>query len=219
MIMMLFSAGLFMACQSEVDTKQAAEVKEVSAETKKPNPMASKKLVKKPAPGAKLTPAGMDKNALPLSESSKVEFIGAKVTGDHRGGFKTVKGGASVGDDGKITAVNLEIDMTSVYADPFAYAEKFVSHLKDEDFFHVEKYPTASFKSTKIEGTKVTGIFNMRGVEKEISFDATMTDKAPYELKAEFKINRKLWGIEYAGKADDLIKDDVAIIANLQFAK
>lgn len=59
----------------------------------------------------------------------------------------------------------------------------------------------------------------MRGVEKEISFDATMTEQAPYELKAEFKINRKLWGIEYAGKADDLIKDDVAIIANLQFAK
>jgi polyisoprenoid-binding protein YceI len=57
----------------------------------------------------------------------------------------------------------------------------------------------------------------MRGVQKEITFDATITDAAPYSLKAEFTINRKLWGIEYAGKADDLIKDDVAIIANLTF--
>lgn len=149
--MMLLTAGLFIACQSEIDTKPAADVKEVSAETKKPNPMASKKLVKKPAPGAKLTPAGMDPNALPLSDSSKVEFIGAKVTGDHRGGFKTVKGGASVGDDGKITAVNLEIDMTSVYADSFASAEKFVSHLKDEDFFTSKNTPQPVSKVPRLK--------------------------------------------------------------------
>ena len=59
----------------------------------------------------------------------------------------------------------------------------------------------------------------MRGVEKEITFDATFDNTEPYGLKAEFKINRKLWGIEYAGKADNLIKDDVAILANLKFAK
>ena len=219
--MFLLSVGLFVACQSEVDTKPAAEVKEVTAEVKKstkPSPLANKKLVKTPAPGAEVkvaTPAA----GLAVADGTTLEFIGAKVTGDHKGGFKTVKGGATLGDNGEISAVNLEIDMNSLYADDFPYVEKFVGHLKDEDFFYVEKYPTASFKSTKIEGNAITGIFELRGVQKEITFDAAIANAEPYGLKAEFKINRKLWGIEYAGKADDLIKDDVAIIADLKFAK
>ena len=220
--MLMFSLGLFVACQSEIDTKQEAQVKDVPAEVKKsakPAPIANKKIVKMPAPGAKIEPVKVATNGVPLAEGSTLEFIGAKVTADHRGGFKTVKGGATLGEDGSISGVNLQIDMTSVYADEFPYYEKFVEHLRDEDFFHVEKYPTASFNSTKIEGNKVTGIFDMRGVKKEIIFDAEITNAEPYGLKAEFKINRKLWGIEYAGKADNLIKDDVAIIADLKFAK
>ena len=220
--MLILSLGLFVACQSEIDTKPAAEVKDVSTETNKsskPSPLANKKLVKMPAPGAKIEPINSSTNGLKLTEGSSVEFIGAKVTTDHKGGFKTVKGGGTLGDNGQITSVNLQIDMTSVYADEFPYSEKFVEHLKDEDFFYIEKYPTATFKSTKIEGNTVTGIFDMRGVQKEISFDAAIENIEPYGLKAEFKINRKLWGIEYAGKADNLIKDDVAILADLKFAK
>ena len=221
-MLLTMSLGLFIACQSEIDTKQAAEVKEVKKDGVKinrPSPLTKKKLVKTPAPGTKIAPAGPAANAFPMVEGSKVEFIGAKVTGDHKGGFEKVKGSVMVGADGKVTMVNLNIDMTSVYADPFSFAEKFVSHLKSEDFFYVEKYPTASFKSTSIQDGKITGVFEMRGVQKEITFDATFSDAPPYDLKAEFKINRKLWGIEYAGKADNLIKDDVAILANLQFAK
>ena len=220
--MLMLSLGLFVACQSEIDTKPAAEVNDVSAETKKsakPSPLANKKLVKMPAPGAKIEPVKPAVNGMRLAEGSTLEFIGAKVTTDHKGGFKTVKGGATLGDDGAISSVSLEIDMTSVYADDFPGSAKFVSHLKAEDFFFVEQHPTASFKSTKIEGNTVTGIFDLRGVQKEISFDATLANAEPYGLKAEFKINRKLWGIEYAGRADNLIKDDVAILADLKFTK
>ena len=220
--MLMLSLGILVACQSEIDTKPAAEVKDVSVETKKstkPSPLANKKLVKMPALGSKIEPVKTVENGMRLAEGSTLEFIGAKVTTDHKGGFKTVTGGASLGDDGSIASVDLQIDMTSVYADEFPYYEMFVEHLKDEDFFFIEKYPTASFKSTKIEGNTVTGVFDLRGVQKEISFDATFANTEPYGLKAEFKINRKLWGIEYAGKADNLIKDDVAILADLKFVK
>ena len=220
--MLMLSLGVLIACQSEIDTKPAAEVKDVSVETKKsakPSPLANKKLVKMPPPGAKIEPLNPVENGIRLTEGSTLEFIGAKVTADHKGGFKTIKGGATLREDGSISSVNLQIDMTSLYADEFPYYEKFVEHLKDEDFFYIEKYPTASFKSTKIEGNTVTGIFDMRGVQKEITFDATVANAEPYSLKAEFKINRKLWGIQYAGKADNLIKDDVAILADLKFTK
>ena len=217
-MMWLLQAWMFVACQSEVDTKPAAEVKDVK-EAQGTSPLADKKIVKMPAAGKELPQGAPVQAGLPLSDSSKVEFIGAKVTGDHRGGFKTLKGQAMLDDAGKVTAVNLEIDMASLYAEEFAYSEKFVEHLKDADFFDVATYPTATFKSTQIEGGKVTGIFALHGVEKEITFDAKISDAAPYELSAEFKINRKLWNIEYAGKPDDLIKDDVAIIANLAFVQ
>lgn len=212
----LTSLLIFVACSSEIDTKPAAEVKEVT-QTK---PEITKPVAKVPADVKKMAVKPVEpvlpEGAIALAPESKVEFIGAKVTTDHRGGFKTVTGYATVAD-GKINAVQLDIDMTSVYADDFPYADKFVSHLKDEDFFFIEQFPTASFKSTSIADGKITGLFDMRGVQKEITFETTISEVAPYTMKAEFTINRKLWGIEYAGKADNLIKDDVAIIANLTF--
>ena len=49
-------------------------------------------------------------------------------------------------------------------------------HLKSADFFDVEKFPTITFKSTKIEpaaggGFKVTGDLTMKGVTKEVVLD------------------------------------------------
>ena len=44
--MFMLSLGLFVACQSEIDTKPAAEVKDVSVDTKKSaklSPLANKK--------------------------------------------------------------------------------------------------------------------------------------------------------------------------------
>ena len=213
---MLTSLILFVACQSEIDTKPAAEVSEVLVKPQAVQPE-KKTIAKVPANVKNMAvKPTLPKGAIAVSSESTVEFIGAKVTDDHRGGFEKVTGYAVV-EDGKLTSVQLDIDMNSVYAEEFPYSDKFVEHLKDEDFFFVTQYPKASFKSTSIENGKVTGIFDLRGVQREIAFDASLSEVAPFGLKAEFKINRKLWGIEYAGKVDNLIKDDVAIIANLLF--
>ena len=212
---LLLTSYILLACSSEIDTKPAAEVsnvptKEIVQSIEKSNSVV--KVVKTEKTG------GDSFNKTLLVPPSKVEFIGAKVTSDHRGGFNGFKGSAQI-EEGKFTAVNLIIDMTSLYADPFRGSKKFESHLKAEDFFFVDQYPTATFNSSKIEGSSVTGIFEMRGVQKEITFDATMTvSEDSFGLQTEFKINRKLWGVEYKGKPDNLIKDDVAIIANLTFA-
>lgn len=159
------------------------------------------------------------------TETSKVEFTGSKVTGKHDGGFKNFKGVIDlVGDKAETSRVLFEIDMASVFTD----ADGLTKHLQTGDFFEVEKYPKSSFVSTKIvsdtskgaNGYTVTGDLEMRGVKKSVTFPATIELKPDdVSVKAEFAINRKDFGIVYAGKADDLIGDDVVLRLDLKAAK
>ena len=57
----------------------------------------------------------------------------------------------------------------------------------------------------------------MRGVKKSITFPATITvSDADVAVKAEFAINRRDFGINYAGMANDLIRDDVVLRLDLK---
>ncbi|HQU82742.1 MAG TPA: YceI family protein, partial [Pyrinomonadaceae bacterium] len=162
-------------------------------------------------------------DALPLTaENSKVEFTGSKVTGKHDGGFKAFTGTIDlVNSKPEESSVTVDIDATSVYTDD----EKLSGHLKSADFFDVEKFPKATFTSTKIVADSakgagnytVTGDFNLHGQTKSITFPAKITvSDAEVAVESEFSINRKDFGIVYAGKADDLIRDDVVIKLNLK---
>ena len=76
-------------------------------------------------------------------------------------------------------------------------------HLRSPDFFDTEKYPTITFKSTKVESVgdneyRVTGNLTMHGVTKEVTFAAEYSGqlKDPYGLQraglsAKTTINRK----------------------------
>ena len=157
-----------------------------------------------------------------ITDDSEIGFVGSKVTGSHDGGFEAFEGTVSfTGDTPETATVDLTIDMTSTWSDN----EKLTGHLKSADFFEVETYPTSTFVSTAIEalpapaegeeaeGTHtVTGLLNLHGVEKQISFPATLALTADQmTAQAEFAIQRFDFGIEYPGKADDLIRDDVLI--------
>jgi polyisoprenoid-binding protein YceI len=155
-------------------------------------------------------------------ENSKIEFVGSKVTGKHDGGFRQFSGNIDlVGDKAEASQVAIDIEMNSVYTD----ADGLTKHLQTGDFFEVEKHPRASFVSTRIAPNAasgadvydVTGELEMRGVKKTISFPATIKiSPADVGVDAEFVINRKDFGIVYAGKADDLIRDEVVMKLNLR---
>ncbi len=159
-------------------------------------------------------PAGAEKLVI-SAENSKVEFVAAKVTRSHQGSFKQFAGTIDfVPNDSGSSHVAIDIDTASVVTDE----PDLTAHLKTPDFFDVAKYPKASFVSTKItpnesSGTQtVTGNFDLHGVKKSITFPATI-QIAPDSVSAnaEFAINRKDFGIVFAGKADDLIRDGVVI--------
>jgi polyisoprenoid-binding protein YceI len=157
-------------------------------------------------------------------DGSKLEFVGAKVTNKHDGGFKTFHGTIRV-PDGKLESgsVEVEIETDSIFTD----TEKLTGHLKSADFFDTQKFPKARFTSTSIKPGgeanathTITGNLDLHGVTKSISFPAKIqASDTGVTVDTEFGINRKDFGILYTGKADDLIKDDVLIKLNIQAKK
>ena len=155
-------------------------------------------------------------------EGSKVEYVGAKVTGKHEGGFEEFAGTIELVDgDPKKSKVEVVIQTASLFSD----AEKLTGHLKSDDFFGVERFPTAKFVSTSIEDGaegkhSVTGNLTLRDVTKSITFPAEIEVKGDeVEVEAEFAINRKDFGIVYPGMPDDLIKDEVLMKLDIEAKK
>jgi polyisoprenoid-binding protein YceI len=81
-------------------------------------------------------------------------------------------------------------------------------HLRTADFFEVEKYPTLTFKSTRVErkgkAYVLHGDLTIKGVTKavQLPFDITGAVKDPwgntrFGVSAETKINRRDFGINY----------------------
>ena len=210
LMLTLLIAGLVPGCyKSEISDKPAAEVSEGTATT------ATETTDTAPVSGAAV--------ANVIKEKSSINFVGAKVTRDHKGQFPNF--------DGRIEHVNgqpskiaFDIDLTTIETD----TPKLTEHLKTADFFDVAKFPKATFESTSIAPApagspagvthEVKGTLNMHGVAKEVTIPVK-TETTPEGLRAtsEFTINRHDWGISYRGAADDLVRDDVLIRMDLLF--
>ena len=156
-------------------------------------------------------------------QNSKIEFIGSKVTGSHNGGFQQFTGEVNYAGDPQRSRVNITIQTDSITTDE----EDLTKHLKTADFFDVAKYPTATFVSTEItsggqDGAThtVTGNLTMHGVTKAVTFPATIAvtpDTAAVD--STFSINRKDFGISYAGATNNLIRDDVVLKLTIRASK
>jgi polyisoprenoid-binding protein YceI len=149
-------------------------------------------------------------------QNSKIEWTASQVTGSHNGSFEKFNGEIHhANNDVAQSHVQITIDSSSIKADD----PKLTAHLKTADFFDVAKFPDAKFESTAIKagGEKgathtVTGNLTMHGVTKSITFPATIAvTPDTVTVDATFAINRKDFGINYAGAADNLIRDDVVM--------
>ena len=154
-----------------------------------------------------------------FSPSSEIHFTGSKVTGSHSGGFKKFSGSFTVADNTLSgTGQKIVIDMNSVWSD----SEKLTGHLKNEDFFNVEKFPESTFELTGLKSVseasyEVSGNLTLTGTTKNITFPATVSmSDGKAKINAKFDIRRKDFGVVYAGKADDLIRDEVVIELKLE---
>ena len=147
-----------------------------------------------------------------IHPDSKIDFTGSKITASHSGGFKTFTGKISVADGNIAPPSSIEIDMNSTWSD----SNRLTRHLKSDDFFGVETYPSSKFVLTAAERSgeeyTITGDLTLHGVTKSIRFPAKISiADEQVNLTAEFSIMRFDFDIVYKGKADDLIRDRVVI--------
>ena len=107
------------------------------------------------------------------------------------------------------------------------------THLKADDFFAVETYPTASFVSHSIVSTgkdqySVEGDLTIRDVTKRITVPVSFlgTAKDPWgrekvAFEADFTINRKEFGLNWNAALETggfLVGDDVKVTLAIQAA-
>jgi polyisoprenoid-binding protein YceI len=106
-------------------------------------------------------------------------------------------------------------------------------HLKSPDFFDVAKYPSITFKSTKVakagkDGLKVTGDLTLHGVTKPVVLDVTTTPEVKgmfgetrRAFSATTKISRKDYGLTWNKlvEAGPAVGDEVTIALELEVVK
>jgi polyisoprenoid-binding protein YceI len=220
--LLVTSSMLLALAAAACDDKSSAPQATVAPATSAVAPAATSAA---PAATTAAPAAGAAKYAI-SSDTSKIEWTGAKITGKHDGSFKKFSGTIDVPASGKPedAKITIEIDASSLSTDQ----EKLVGHLKSPDFFDVAKFAKITFTSSKIEAAAgpngathtITGNLELHGVTKSISFPAkvAVTGDA-INATSEFQINRQDFGLKYPGKPDDLIKDNVVVKLDVKAAK
>lgn len=177
-------------------------------------------------------------------EASKVDWKAF-----HKGGFAprwgtlAIKSGEVSLAGAELTAGDFVIDMQSLKVDPASVTEKdkkytdLEAHLKNADFFDVEKNPTADFKITSVANLSgatesavaganktISGNLTLKGKSLNVTFPAkvSVTD-GNVGIEAKFTVNRADWDIKFGTSETDpaewMISKDIEIGINVKAAK
>jgi polyisoprenoid-binding protein YceI len=125
---------------------------------------------------------------------------------------------------------------------------KLTAHLRSNEFFDVANYPEATFEITSVEpfsgkeepavvqddnkleeiseyrvanpSHTVSGNLTIKNITKNIQFPAQITvSENAVDAMAKFNIDRTQWGINYPGKPDDLIRNEIHLGIALKATK
>jgi polyisoprenoid-binding protein YceI len=149
-----------------------------------------------------------------------------------KGEFKGIKGALKLNDaDVTQSAVDVSIDVATIDTRD---AQR-DGHLKTADFFDVEKFPTLTFKSTRVvKGkngeVKVNGDLTIHGVTRNVELEVEGPSepmKDPWGntrigLSATTRINRKDFGLTWNAALETggiLVGEEVNITLDVQFIK
>ncbi|RUT69192.1 YceI family protein [Flavobacterium cupreum] len=159
-------------------------------------------------------------------KASTIKWVGKKVTGEHSGTVN-FKDGALVFKAKKLVGGSFTVDMTSLTATDLTgeYQGKLNGHLKADDFFGTDKFPTAKLVFKTI-GAKTTDVYTVtadltiKGITKPVTFDIAVAGNT---ATTAFKVDRTKYDIKYnsgnffENLGDKTINDDFELAVALKF--
>lgn len=134
------------------------------------------------------------------------------------------------GDDILLAPITVDVKATSINTK----STDRDNHLRSEEFFDAEKFPSLVFKSKRVEKEdddeyKLIGDLTIKDITKEVALDVEFggINKDPWgNEKAGFsfsgKINRKDWGLNWNAALETggvMVSEDVKINGDVQFVK
>lgn len=136
---------------------------------------------------------------------STVNWTGSKIGGSHNGGISIKEGFLEI-KKGVIVSGKVVIDMNSITNDDLkneGSKQRLIGHLKSDDFFGVEKFPTSSFtvsKPGKLKNGKatVTGVLTIKGKSQTITFDILQTGNV---YTTQLKVDRSKFDVRYGSNS------------------
>ena len=136
--------------------------------------------------------------------TSSIEWLGKKVTGQHNGTVN-FKDGTLVFKKNILAGGTFTVNMTSLTATDLSgeYQGKLNGHLKADDFFGTEKFPTATLVFKKI-GVKSANVYNVtadltiKGITKPVTFELTVNGNT---ATTTFNVDRTKYDIKYGSKS------------------
>lgn len=131
--------------------------------------------------------------------------------------FNKTTGTITLDQEAKQAEVDITIDMTSIDTG----FEPFDGHLQSEDFFDTKRYPTATFKSTKVtfdgdRPTSVEGNLTIKGVTKPVTLTITSFLRGPDPILKKEAIGANATAVIKrsdfnAGKFAPAVSDEVTL--------
>lgn len=166
-------------------------------------------------------------------DESRVQWIGRRIGSSHDGHVKILSGHLTV-DGQRITGGEFTINMTSITVDDIKDSDRnarLVGHLKNDDFFSVDKFSEAKLviKNSEVESSgmqSLSGDLTIKGITKPISFKAEVKlEGDTVQAKSQIIFDRTDYGIRYRSGnffqdlGDRAINDDIEINVQLTAKK
>ena len=176
-------------------------------------------------------PAGLTTWTLDSTHSIAEFAVKHMVVATAKGRFGSVEGSLQWdGQNFASASVAATIDVTSISTGDVNRD----GHLKSDDFFNAEQFPSATFRSKRVDATdgnefKVIGDLTIRDITKEVVLDVEFEGqvKDPYGLQragftAQTSINRREYGLSWNGMLEAggaVVADKVKITIHAEFTR
>ena len=157
-------------------------------------------------------------------EASSLTWDAEKVVGAAHEGTVAIESGTLVLVDGEVTDGMITVDMTTITdtdleGDAKANLE---THLKSDDFFGVETYPTATFEPTALtmdgDDYMISGTLTIKGNTGDVRFPATVTEtENGLQVVGTVTIDRSEYDVRFGSTSffdnlgDNVIRDEFSI--------